>query len=84
MMTKSMGRAIEMTLAFAALMLYISRPAHAYIDAGTGSYFLQVAIGTLAGVAFSVKLFWEQIRRSILSHFGHHSSAKKPPVTRGR
>ena len=35
--------------------------AAAYIDPGTGSYILQVAIALLVGVAFSVKVFWKKI-----------------------
>jgi hypothetical protein len=33
-----------------------------YIDPGTGSYMLQVAIAFLVGIAFSVKVFWKKIR----------------------
>jgi hypothetical protein len=32
-----------------------------YIDPGTGSYILQVAIAFLIGAAFSVKIFWKKI-----------------------
>jgi hypothetical protein len=35
--------------------------AEAYIDPGTGSYVLQVAIAFLIGAAFSVKIFWKKI-----------------------
>jgi flagellar biosynthesis protein FliQ len=37
------------------------QPATAYIDPGTGSYVLQIAIAFLVGLAFSVKLFWRKI-----------------------
>ena len=36
--------------------------AFGYIDPGTGSYMLQVAIAFLVGIAFSVKVFWKKIR----------------------
>ena len=32
-----------------------------YIDPGTGSYVLQIAIAFLVGLAFSVKVFWKKI-----------------------
>jgi len=32
-----------------------------YIDPGTGSYILQIAIAFLVGIAFSVKIFWKKI-----------------------
>jgi hypothetical protein len=35
--------------------------AEAYIDPGTGSYVLQIAIAFLVGLAFSVKVFWKKI-----------------------
>lgn len=36
--------------------------AYAYIDPGTGSYFLQLALGALIGVLFTVRLFWNKIK----------------------
>lgn len=42
--------------------LTFSRPAHAYLDPGTGSYILQLILAGLLGAAFAVKLFWKQIR----------------------
>ena len=35
--------------------------ADAYIDPGTGSYVLQLAIAFLVGLVFSVKVFWKKI-----------------------
>lgn len=35
--------------------------ASGYIDPGTGSYVLQIAIAFLVGAAFSVKVFWKRI-----------------------
>jgi len=35
--------------------------ASAYIDPGTGSYVLQIAIAFLVGLAFSIKVFWKKI-----------------------
>ena len=37
------------------------RPAHAYLDAGTGSMLLQLLLGGLAGLAVLLKLFWHKI-----------------------
>ncbi len=36
-------------------------PAHAYLDAGTGSMLLQLLLGGLAGLAVLLKLFWHKI-----------------------
>lgn len=48
--------------------------AAAYIDPGTGSYVLQIAIAFLVGLAFSIKVFWKRIvaffRRTIAAKKG--------------
>lgn len=47
--------------------------AAAYIDPGTGSYVLQIAIAFLVGLAFSIKVFWKRI----VAFFRKTSAAKK-------
>ena len=53
--------------------------ASAYIDPGTGSYVLQVAIAFLIGLAFSVKIFWKKIsaflKKTFSSKNGDHPDA---------
>jgi hypothetical protein len=44
-----------------ALMLACPFAAHAYIDAGTGSYVLQILAATLLGGLFAVKLYWKKL-----------------------
>jgi hypothetical protein len=39
----------------------LAKAALGYIDPGTGSYVLQIAIAFLVGAAFSVKVFWKKI-----------------------
>ncbi len=47
---------------FAALVvLLFTREAYGYVDPGTGSFILQVALGSLLGAAVAVKMFWRQI-----------------------
>ena len=36
--------------------------AHAYLDPGTGSYILQIVIGSLLAAAFTIKAFWHRIK----------------------
>jgi hypothetical protein len=48
-------------LAFLALLLAAPRPAHAYLDANTGSLILQILVGGLAGLALVGKLAWHRI-----------------------
>lgn len=47
-------QAIAISLALGLLSI---RPAYAYIDPGTGSYVIQVAIAFVAGAFFAVKMF---------------------------
>lgn len=37
-------------------------PAHAYIDPATGSYVLQLILGTLLGALYAVKMYWSRIK----------------------
>jgi H+/gluconate symporter-like permease len=55
------------SLLYIALLLALfgdmaSRPAYAYIDPGTGSYVLQIVIGSMLAGAFVVRGFWQRIK----------------------
>ena len=56
-MKRSYTRAFEAGILLLAIVVYC-RPAHAYVDMGTGSYILQISIAAAAGALFSLKLFW--------------------------
>lgn len=51
-----------LTASLMILALVFPRPAHAYVDPGTGSYVLQIVIAGIAAASFSLKLFWGRIR----------------------
>jgi hypothetical protein len=53
------GRLLATGLLLGCVLLAGS--AAAYIDPGTGSYVLQIAIAFLVGLAFSIKVFWKRI-----------------------
>ena len=38
------------------------RPAHAYLDANTGSLLVQLLVGGIAGLALVGKLFWHRLK----------------------
>jgi hypothetical protein len=49
-------------LGFIALFYFIApNMLHAYLDAGTGSYMVQIIIAFAAGGAFAIKIFWRRI-----------------------
>ena len=49
-------------LALSLAALSIPSAAHAYVDPGTGSYFLQILIAGILGAAFAIKLYWRKIK----------------------
>lgn len=69
------------------VMLYaitVPQTAHAYLDAGTGSYLIQFAIAFIAGGLFVVKSFWHKvfsffsIGKKKSSEETNHHSRKEP------
>ena len=55
---------------------FLCFPAYAYLDPGTGSYFLQIIIATLLGAMFAIKQFWYKIKlfcTNLLSKFKKRS-----------
>jgi hypothetical protein len=55
-------------------MLMSERPAHAYLDPGSGSMFLQLVLGGVAGVGLIAKLYW----RKLLSFVGLRPRDNQP------
>jgi len=50
--------------AFSLIILYyliLPSRIYAYLDAGTGSYIIQIIIAIAVGGAFGIKLFWRRI-----------------------
>ena len=44
-----------------AVLAVLPRPAHAYLDPGTGSIILQAMLGGVAGLAMVLKLYWHRL-----------------------
>ncbi len=65
-----------MKLIYTALLLVIvSMPARAYLDAGTGSYMLQMSLAGVMALVFTLKMFWQRIKDAFGRGFGiHHRS----------
>lgn len=64
---------LALTLAF----LLVVRQAEAYLDPGTGSYFVQILIAGLAGGAYLIVSFWGKIRGFISSILKSGKKEKK-------
>jgi len=54
---------ITYTLLFYLFVLV--KPTHAYLDPGSGSYFIQILIGSLISLSFFTKSFWKKITEFI-------------------
>lgn len=57
-----------MTARLLALLLFTGallapRPAHAYVDPGSGSLVIQGLIAAVVGVGLTLRLYWRRIRR---------------------
>lgn len=58
----SISKTADISLVLLAIFGLALKPSYAYLDPGTGSYMIQMAIaGAFAG-AFAVKSFWSQIK----------------------
>ncbi|MFA6082402.1 MAG: hypothetical protein WC773_03255 [Patescibacteria group bacterium] len=52
----------KILLGIAVAVLLPFDDAHAYIDPGTGSHAIQVLIAVIAGVSYSARIYWTNIR----------------------
>lgn len=59
------------------ILLILTHDAFAYIDPGTGSYFLQLLIAGLLGAFFAIKIFWKNIKASLSNLFSKGEKKKE-------
>ncbi len=60
-MRKSISRAAWVSLFMLLVLLIPTRAAQAYLDPGSGSFIIQIALASLLGLALAVRAFWGQI-----------------------
>jgi hypothetical protein len=58
---------VEALIAIIAVSFLTARPAHAYLDPGTGSYAIQVGLAGVLGAMFSLKMVWRRLRERLFS-----------------
>jgi len=63
------------------LLLAFARPAYGYIDPGTGSFVIQVLVGSALGCLLAIKIFWRRIVGFVGRLFGRRPAGgqAKPP-----
>ena len=54
------------------LLIVFTRPAHAYIDPGSGSYMLQISLALLLAAVYTLKAYWQRLRASVSWMMGAH------------
>ena len=72
---KSPIRLTKVLLVLILLSLVFPRPAHAYLDPGTGSLIIQVIVAALLGAAFTVKVYWQNIKTFFANRFSNKAQA---------
>ena len=59
-------RLIVPVIFFAAVMIWSTpTPAHAYLDAGSGSVMVQLLLAGTAGIVVLAKMFWQRLCNKI-------------------
>jgi hypothetical protein len=66
------------------LLIGIVAPAHAYIDAGSGSYMLQMALAGLMALGFTIKLSWQRLKTFATNLIQGHARPTNNLSTRGQ
>ena len=74
-----MNRTSVNQLFFGFFLLFAFAVECGYIDPGTGSYFIQILIGVLAGGLFALKIFWKKI----VAFFRGENRKKPEPAAPG-
>ncbi len=58
---KRLRKLMLFTISFTATFILFIKPAYAYLDPGTFTYFLQILIAGLVGISVTIKLYWSSI-----------------------
>ena len=70
---------IRVTLWLALLGLLFPRGAYAYIDLGTGSYIIQMAIAGALGSLFALKMYWGRLTTFLRGLFSRQKKDERAP-----
>ena len=64
------ARIVSIAAAVLLLGVCAGKPAYAYIDPGTGSYFLQIMAAFVLAALFVIRAFWHNLKQGVLRIFG--------------
>lgn len=60
---------VKTTLYLAILSLIFPQAAYAYLDAGSGSYIIQLLMGAFLAMLFAVKIYWRNLKELLAGRF---------------
>ena len=60
---------------YAVFMISFQPSAHAYLDPGSGGFFIQMVLAGLVGLSFMMKNFWKKVKEFFVKLF---SGGKDP------
>ena len=63
MLRKKNDLAFIIFIATAWFLVFLIKPAYAYLDPGSGSMILQILLGGVAGLVVILKLYWRRFMR---------------------
>lgn len=79
-MLNRIGSLILSVVLIAAFMLAVTtRHAHAYIDLGSGSFMIQILLGSFFASLLAIKAWWRRITGRISELLSWMKVLKKPP-----
>ena len=66
-MSKEKLNSFYFVLFIVGLVLFTPDFAYAYLDASTGSIIFQAVVAVIAGLSFSIKIYWKKIKSLFFS-----------------
>lgn len=63
------GKRVNWVVLIIGIMVISPEPAHAYIDPGSGSYVIQVALASVFGFLFVLKSYWVSLKTMVARMF---------------
>lgn len=70
-----MASILSLTFKIVTLSLILSSPAYAYLDPGTGSMIIQMAIAGIVSALFTIKMYWYRIKAAVYKIMGKEVEA---------
>ena len=55
-------RALRMLALAATVQIFLVSEAYAYVDAGTGSFIIQMVVAAVVGISVTLRMYWQQTK----------------------